>query len=460
MGLLLTWLVLSPLGGSLQGYHSVSQLDAPRPEPLSSEAFIQRWAAARRLSAQPIGAEPPLPVLVVAASGGGIRAAYWTAAVVDCLIERTDAGNDACATPAGPEGQAQVESRRARFLLGSGVSGGSLGLASYVTAVGPGWQGAGVSLAPTWYRDRLGDDYLAPVVASLLFNDGLNSLLRPEQGVDRAGALERAWSASWDNDELSQPWLGAQASGRQPLLALNGYSVNDGCRVAVTPLVANGDRTAATCRNPEAEGETLLNSTIDVSDLVCHDLTTASAALLSARFPFISPSGRIDSCPSGGPVESAAEAIEVVDGGYRETSGASTIVEAWPTLVRQLAKTTGRCVVPVFVQIDNGYRSDEIAPTGSTGQLLAPLIGLTKSSTGYEAAARTESRRMFDHWFTITTRAHPGSQAPLGWLLSSDAKEDLEQQLNLNKDDIRAIRRLLDQPSSASTSNTDEPGCP
>ncbi len=462
MGFLVVWVALSPLGGSLNGYHTVPSLPShPAPTPLRSNSFIEAWAAARGLDttagAAPAAATPgaaPMPVLLVAASGGGIRAGYWTAAVVDCLIERTDDGDDPCADPATDTDRARAASRRDRFLLGSGVSGGSLGLTAYVTAAGPSWvprgPGAGGSAAPAlggggppnrWYADRLGDDYLAPVVASWLFNDGLNTLLRPRQGVDRGAILERAWSASWPAGELTRPWFNAQATGLEPLLVLNGYSVNDGCRFAVSPINTNARRSAATCRTPESTGETLLDATIDAADVLCDDISAASAALLSARFPFVSPSGRIDRC-DGGP--RPPESVEVVDGGYRETSGASSVVEAWPRLGTELAAASGRCALPVFVQIDNGYHRDEIAPSGSSSQLLAPLVGLSNTAAGYEAAARSASRRQFDQWFTITTRAHPGSQAPLGWVLSGDAKADLENQLQVNADGIRAVRALLD----------------
>lgn len=475
MGLLVLWVALSPLGGSLNGYHTVPSLPSrPVPTPLRSNSFIQAWASARGLdatSATPVAttAAAPMPVLLVAASGGGIRAAYWTAAVVDCLVERTDQGDDPCADPTTDDDRARAASRRDRFLLGSGISGGSLGLTAYVTAAGPAWvpRGSGAGTSPQaggaglggpparWYADRLGDDYLAPVVAAWLFNDGLNTLLRPPQGVDRGAVLERAWAASWPDGGLTRPWFNAQATGFEPLLVLNGYSVNDGCRFAVSPINTNARRTASTCRSPESDGETLLDATVDAADVLCDDITAASAALLSARFPFVSPSGRIDRCDSG---PRLPESVEVVDGGYRETSGASSVVEAWPRLGTELATAAGRCVVPVFVQIDNGYRSDEIAPSGSSGQLLAPLIGLSNTAAGYEAAARSASRRQFDQWFTITTRAHPGSQAPLGWVLSGDAKADLENQLRVNSDGLRAVRALLDGGGPADAPSAICPG--
>ncbi|MDH4365231.1 MAG: hypothetical protein OEY70_14245, partial [Acidimicrobiia bacterium] len=474
MGLLVIWVALSPLGGSLNGYHTVPSLPShPVPTPLRSSSFIEAWAAARGLDVAgadaPVATNAvaaPMPVLLVAASGGGIRAAYWTAAVVDCLVERTDGGDDPCADPATDDDRARGAARRDRFLLGSGISGGSLGLTAYVTAAGPAWVPRGGSAsaggAPSgggppggWYADRLGDDYLAPVVAAWLFNDGLNSLLRPDQGVDRGAILERAWAASWPDGGLTRPWFNAQATGLEPLLLLNGYSVNDGCRFAVSPVNTNARRSASTCRSPESDGETLLDATIDAADVLCDDITAASAALLSARFPFVSPSGRIDRCDAG---PRPPESVEVVDGGYRETSGASSVVEAWPRLGTELATASGRCVVPVFVQIDNGYRSDEIAPSGSSGQLLAPLIGLSNTAAGYEAAARSASRRLFDQWFTITTRAHPGSQAPLGWVLSDDAKADLENQLRVNAEGIRAVRALLDGGVPSSTRSAICPG--
>ena len=95
----------------------------------------------------------------------------------------------------------------------------------------------------------------------------------------------------------------------------------------------------------------------------------------------------------------------------------------------------------------------------TVGQLTAPLTGLQKEAAGWEAAARAQSRRDFDdsaeptaatpspasdHFFQIATRAHPGAKAPLGWVLSKAARDDLRDQLEVNRAEILRLRRVLD----------------
>ena len=108
-------------------------------------------------------------------------------------------------------------------------------------------------------------------------------------------------------------------------------------------------------------------------------------------------------------------------------------------------------------------------PSGSSslpGQVLALITAIKQVSSGEESAARTALRQLFtgsvdgrtvsltgsngtgvpnpNRWFNISTQAHPGSVAPLGWVLSTDAKNDLRAQLAINAELIRQVRELLD----------------
>ena len=86
-----------------------------RARPAVKAAFL------RFLDADSLPGEDPAPVVLVAASGGGIAAAYWTATVLGDLAD------------ASPGFAARV------FAM-SGVSGGALGLLTYA-ALGRGAQG-------------------------------------------------------------------------------------------------------------------------------------------------------------------------------------------------------------------------------------------------------------------------------------------------------------------------------
>jgi hypothetical protein len=441
IGLLTAWAILSPLAAN-STYHAVRSRAGTSTTLLTPDQLAIRWT-----SAQPPGTSAA-PALLVASSGGGIRAAYWTAAVLDCIVERDSLNpNDPCGGPASAE---HLAARRRALLAMSGISGGSLGLAEYVAAVGAQWAGGVAAPLPArWYRDRLGRDFLAPTMAAFLFNDGANALLRPEHGVDRAAILERAWEDAADG-AMSHGFFAAQTATPEPALLLNGFNVGDGCRVLTSALRTQPTADASDCTAVDtgADAPDVL-STLDLHNQLCdgRDITYATAALASARFPFISPAGHLAGCGAD------RSGVDIVDGGYRETSGASTIVELWPELSAALdtafaADRPGACADPVFLQIDNGYTGQQVSGVGrgSVG-FFAPLQAIMRASGGEEAAAREASHEVFagdGHWFRITTFAHPGSTAPLGWVLSSDAQDDLEQQLAVNADTIEAIRAVLD----------------
>jgi len=468
LGLVLVWFVAARFV-SYDGYHDVRTLESDGLSawaPLSVSDVARSWSDRQDADGQ-------RPALLVAASGGGIRAAYWTSLVLTCVIERD-------ADESGPCGAAspRAEQRRSSIVVLSGISGGSLGLASYVTMVGTGWEDTPATpLEMEWVSDHLGDDFLAATLAAWLFNDGVNSLLRPSSGVDRAAVLERAWEQAWTGAGLTEPFLATQAAGNRPLVLLNSFNAENGCRVNTSALgtVTAGPPVAefpgtVVFADPEACGASLpvplrraMWSTADALAQICRasDWRVSTAALTSARFPFVSPAGRMASCEMYRAVTNEGAAtvgndIEVVDGGYRETSGASPIVELWPTLSGELERALARdqrCISPIFLQIDNGYTGSRRLPSGRSvlSQFTAPLTAIRQAPAGAEDAARQQSYDLFgpDQFVWITTRAHPGSSAPLGWVLSEDAEADLLDQLQRNSSAIDHLRDLLDHPSES-----------
>jgi hypothetical protein len=145
------------------------------------------------------------PMVFVATAGGGIRAAYWTSAVMSCLLEGTttaryeDDGDPRCGTATQP---ALPADQREAIFLASGISGGSLGLA-VTRALGQ---------EPDTYDEALSKDFLGPVVAGLAFRDAPNSVLRLESWADRAAVLEQAWGRSVEGGGLNCGFLVASYS--------------------------------------------------------------------------------------------------------------------------------------------------------------------------------------------------------------------------------------------------------
>jgi hypothetical protein len=280
------------------------------------------------------------PVFVVAASGGGLRAAYWTASVLAHLDDET----------CGEFGR--------RLYALSGVSGGSLGSAIYVALLAdrkapPACEDTGAGgrrtvpaqrLAPR-IQPLLGADFLSPALGAMLFPDALQRFVPwPLMTRDRAYALETSWEHQWQavlgTSRLARPFLDLYDGGRDrrlPSLLLNSTTVEEGKRI-----VASNLRFAP----------------LDAFDLLSGEFRTAGMPLStavhnSARFTFLSPAGTLLGAPSPDSRGSAEPAGRLVDGGYFENSGAATAQELAADLRRAAPQAQ---IVPVLISNDQADR--------------------------------------------------------------------------------------------------------
>jgi hypothetical protein len=195
--------------------------------------------------------------------------------------------------------------------------------------------------------------------------------------------------------------------------------------------------------------------TSDLLDFLCSDadssspasLANATAALLSARFPYVSPSGQLYGC---GTDPDQASRSAVVDGGYAENTGIGMLLAMWPRLERLIAThnaTSGNArVVPVFLLVDSHYA--EVAAAASPRRVVEALVPpLTRSRPDAlddlamleQAAAtfvgpvpgtldRCDTVLGDGRFVSISPQISPGLPAPLAWTLSRLATDDLDVQ--------------------------------
>ena len=200
-------------------------------------------------------------------------------------------------------------------------------------------------------------------------------------------------------------------AGAFPLLILNGTSVSDGCRFVTSTVPLAGERRAEdgtlidsclSLRRYEGDpggprvGPTArdwaLSASKDLDPFLCddRDVMLSTAVLLSARFPFVTPSGRL-ACGDG-------PAVHVVDGGYFENSGAASVVELYDALEPAIAEDNAAgpaCVVPVLIEIDNHYLEAERDAGGRPKELLAPQQTYGAARSAREANAREAAALAF-----------------------------------------------------------------
>jgi hypothetical protein len=459
--------------------------------PITVTEAMNTWLTTRQ--GPTVDGKRQVPMVFVATAGGGIRSAYWTALVLDCLF---------AAAPREPACAGERLDRSSVFAA-SGISGGSLGLVV----------DRALEDTPGGFDRVLGRDLLSPDIAALAFRDLPNSLVRLEpRGQDRAGVMERTWEDAMGRPSpLAQGYFAsarhADGTPRFPLLLLNSATVEDGCRlngsaltaataVEVGPAPPTGTESCLSLTPFEPgrdqsrpEGAALAGSK-DLYDFVCrtqrqpdasvsrpgqpdrYDLAISTAALLSARFPYISPSGALTSC--GWPQRRTF----ALDGGLLESSAVSPLTELWTRIAGQVHQlnqdpASGYCIQPRLLMLDNGY-----SPAASAGdvtrpqELVAPASGASLFSATRGARAEQSAALAFDHIFgTVTCRgstgtpvipervaapvahivptARPGPHAPLGWSLSRFAREDLVTQLRspANLCQVALVRSWFQTPA-------------
>lgn len=367
------------------------------------------------------------PMILVMAQGGASRSGYWVASVLGALEDGL--------SEALPADKAHPF-HRSVFAI-SGVSGGSLGAAVYQRLVArklqnssatiptplcSGETGASESFALCGRR-VLARDFLGPVFFSMFNADLMQRLIPGDLMPDRAEALEKAWERTWrdeiGSDEFAQSLLslrrGTNAAGLPqgveqewlPVLLLNGASVKTGRRIMTADVAFDPE-----CRsNDTLDVGPDLPSTVDFFCLTRRHSRVSTAVHNSARFPYISPAGTLWARDGA---DNSWKVDRIVDGGYVEAQGATTLLDLLRTLSGKVPGWQAG-VLPILINIEND--PPEVPPSCSrnsstaacqgealsiqlgdeartmnwvmqiANDVLAPVIGLADSRTGRGAYA-------------------------------------------------------------------------
>ena len=401
------------------------------------------------------------PLLLFAAQGGGIRAATWTVDVMRSLP-----ADNACAAGA--------------TFLSSGASGGSIGLATF--------QHAGNAASDSAKVETLnygGPNALASDVAGLLDGDliGAVSGVRMPSPSDVVSPFSKAWTwhdrtalqeLTWESQapQFARPYS-VTADTPTGYLILNSEDSVTNCKVIVSQLdlgattnTANG---SSSCAGPGNE----LSNTIDLEDYIgsdcMADLNWSTAAELSARFPVVSPPGRVSgatlpaSCLTPG--RANLQSMQLVDGGVADNSAIGTMSDLSPELVSAIsgynATSTGSqgspFVVPLVIYASNDpgldltstpnkTKPDALVPIAAVQDAQVALVtpsawltrianGLSDVCDGYIAANPTGgactdavngTRALVPQGIVVASPStEPAVSVPLGWALSGFARTRL-----------------------------------
>ncbi len=333
-------------------------------------AFAAQWQREHGPASKP-------KLVVMATSGGGIRAAVWTAAVLEKL-------------------EAEIGPRFPRHLrIITGASGGMVGAGLYAAdRVHP---VAGDSLART-----LAQDSLWALMQTFLIRDLPSTLLPFHRDWDRGYSLEAAWHrrARARRRGDKSPWrttfaelMPAERLGIAPSLVYAPFLVEDGRRLLISNLdlrdIAAESAPTLTLTPggmPSHAVKRLSRSAVEFFRLfpAAHGrFEVGTAARLNATFPFVSPSVNLPTDPPR----------RVVDAGYFDNYGTG-LLAAWLHRHRDAVREycSGVAIVEVrafpMEREKNAFADEEFEDHG----LAARLTGTIRSLTSLTAKAARPPR--------------------------------------------------------------------
>ena len=324
---------------------------------LSVDRFVANWLhdSARYSEIRRADSGSPYIAYILLSDGGGARAGAWVGKVTSLLGDSTG----------GAFGR--------HLFSVAGASGGAVGNSAMYSLLKADMEG---KIKPPNYSahtdNYFKDDFLTYTLGRFLGPDFFRYLLRIPCIDDRGAALAKSFEQT-PNEPVIAAYFAKDLdsvfdySGHLPALFINSTSVEDGMGGIISNVKLS------------------VNPRTDILNLLHNDSTLnfSTATILSARFPFVSPAGRIDD-------------QYFVDGGYFDNSGAGTtlafmlqVEKVKEDSIRLSKDTIYRLLNNVRFQVVHIHNSPVIVSAPSTltpleNDLLTPIItlaGLQGSTT-------------------------------------------------------------------------------
>ncbi len=407
----------------------VPYLAQPAPTMPDLPDTFRNWLQARTDQSKFPGR---YPVYIVAAQGGGSYAAMHAAHFLSYM-------------------QARCPNFAHHLFAISGVSGGSVGAAAFAAAMKDAEQRGGVKIPETGCTDRSGedpaisavqvldDDFWSPLQAMWLFPDLLQQFLPVRVEIfDRARALEHGLEASWErsvtrNDlygprvqsktanTMAEPFLSLWPQGFDkslftPALILNTTEVDTGRRRLISPFKFEGLTDLrffpVSCTSASATHEGRVES-----------LPLSTAAVLSARFPWITPSGwYYDPSETGECTSPEKSVTKLSDGGYFESSGVATALDLAHSLQNIINQGDLKVDIKLVILTSGGFASET---ADGLNEALDPIRTMLNASEarGYIEVGRADqadfAKAAAQSGAVLKVKLEEyGYPLPLGWSLS------------------------------------------
>ncbi|MCB0635990.1 MAG: patatin-like phospholipase family protein, partial [Lewinella sp.] len=395
---------------------------------LATERILQRWE--RRVA--PGRAKPKMVLLC--ASGGGLKAAVWSTHVLQTIDRRTQG--------------ALFD----QTVLMTGASGGMLGMAYLRELYRQQQQGDTIDYHDPYYRDRISLDLLNSIAFTIVSTD----LFLPWTHFTYAGQTyfkDRGYIFEEQLNENTEGILDHplsayrqdEAEGRIPLLFLTPSIVNDGRQLVVSPQGVSYMMIPPAGLNQRGSFEP---DAVDFGWLFgeqqADSLRFLSALRMSATYPYVLPNVHLPSSPE----------IEVVDAGFRDNYGilaATRFLQVFKDWIEE--NTSG----VILIQISSSEKIERIEanpPQGLFSSFFSPLGIAGKVFTVQEFEHDASLSFIYDLLgpdqvdlvrFIYQPRDKNRLEASVSFHITEQEEEDVIQALELpeNQSGLRRLEQLL-----------------
>jgi hypothetical protein len=380
------------------------------------------------------------PLVLVCASGGGIRAAAWTMAVLEQL-------------------ETQFATRNIAFpyqvRLVTGASGGMVGAAYYVATLTtpdphkPGQVNRADGLTLAQMVANTNKDSLSRLVYRLIYGD-LPRIFTPVPfGGDRGRVLEEAWKQNLNGalDGTFATLQPGEAAGWRPSLVFSPMMIEDGRRL----FLSNLDLSDITLNTGNVLGNTQAPLSLEALEFFrlfpgsVGQFKVSTAARMSASFPYFSPAAVLPTWPRR----------RVVDAGYYDNYGI-TVAAAWLFRYADWVKDNASRVILIQIR-DQVTTAARLQPEGRDESTLlgrglewltSPPDGALRAREWTMSFRNDEQLRVlteyFDRtvgnlYFTTVAFEYRGD-ASLNWYLTQEEQASIQSEAAR----VRASREMAD----------------
>lgn len=414
-------------------FHDVNMEKANRmnaiPQRPDLRDYFRQWLAHRDSAIMRRDSIKPYPIFVVNAYGGGIRAAAWTSFTINFLDDAVQQETE------------QKEYFQDHVIAYSGASGGTIG-AAVMCALRKAKSHVKTDSLVSFYRK----DFLSPVMIGLIGRDFFASTF----GLtihDRAVLQERIWEEHMAIHFQNHVYkLGIYNIWKEeydvPLLFANTTQVERGIKGVVAPVSFRVNDFPSAVSVVDSIYEQERKRCVENNDEKPRDVKLSTSAFFSARFPFISPAGRVNG------------SNHFLDGGIYENSGAETAAEIVRVLEEVLAgmPEIKNKVKIVVLSIKNSPPYVPGKAKKNLFELSAPLKAIVENVDGNAIHADSVNavlfkgryHRLYPSLPTRSDEADLKAILPLGWQLSDNALRRLKKNLTKpEKEAHRTIKNIL-----------------